>query len=52
MATEECGFGEGCIFAHGEAELRSETNNETLKLANQLIGISEVCYCLNGGVLG
>ena len=42
QSTNECMFGEDCIFAHGESELRSETNNETLKLANQLIGAAQV----------
>eukprot|EP00668_Euglena_longa_P009613 GGOE01011626.1.p1 GENE.GGOE01011626.1~~GGOE01011626.1.p1 ORF type:complete len:435 (+),score=13.15 GGOE01011626.1:111-1307(+) len=37
-ASSLCTFGTACIFAHGGAELRSETNNETLKLAHQLLG--------------
>ena len=37
----ECPYRENCIFAHGEAELRSETDNQTLKLANELIGAEE-----------
>jgi hypothetical protein len=37
-ASSMCMFGGECIFAHGEAELRSETNNETLKLAHELLG--------------
>eukprot|EP00667_Euglena_gracilis_P003762 EG_transcript_3773 len=37
-ASSLCTFGTDCVFAHGEAELRSETNNETLKLAHELLG--------------
>jgi hypothetical protein len=36
-----CPFGLECIYAHGEPELRSETQNEILKLANSIIGSSE-----------
>ncbi len=43
MTGADCPYRANCIFAHGEAELRSETNNETLKLANDLIGSLEVC---------
>lgn len=41
MESNTCVFGGSCIFAHGEQELRSETNNEMLKLASQLLGSSQ-----------
>jgi hypothetical protein len=41
----KCPYGTQCIYAHGEEELRNETENEVLKLANSLLDAPEEMSC-------